>query len=686
MDLSPLLIIFAAVHSTQPTSQPVQPEKLKEIADGLGAELWNMLGPISRREEIQQAFESNGGVSVTVMDGEEMVGRMADQVGEMMQQKVDAVKRIMDLAENIALDHRQEEGLGRRLLQGQYNYYSSKRQGGEGETKECRGRGEECLCITSPNRDKGGSHWQPCYPQMVVTANEHFSGTPINLSHSSVHVPTDVFDGEEAVINAIDWSRKLEDTFKDNYQRDPGISWQYFGSSTGFLRQYPAMTWPALKDDPDMFDSRQRDWYINSATTPKEIVILLDTSGSMDLGFRLDIAKHVVYNVMATLSEDDFITVLTFANDTRPLVDWFVDALGDPELVQASKENSGEFTETVKQIKTQGIANFSIAFNAAFTLLEKYRTNKFSAESNQAIMLITDGIPSSEDDVFQEHNQPHKVVRVFTYLVGREVSHPQNANKIACDNRGFFSHVKTLSETKEKVVSYLGVMARPLILLQDSHRPHWTGVYANIQDPKSSLWLWKKHERKKQKKRTVNYQHYLEMIRSDGNFLSTGGGGDEEDNGLGHMTKKYMAQIENFLTYGQRNLDRRQIEKLKKENERKERIVQEIIDNVVEKWSIPPKKAGGGLDGPKGHQLMTSVSVPVYKKKNHKLHMGELLGVAGTDVPIAEIVKLVPPYMLGVGGYSFAVNNNGHLLYHPDLRPMFSGEILKPNYNSVDMA
>ena len=46
----------------------------------------------------------------------------------------------------------QEEGLGRRLLQGQYNYYSSKRQGGEGETKECRGRGEECLCITSPNR------------------------------------------------------------------------------------------------------------------------------------------------------------------------------------------------------------------------------------------------------------------------------------------------------------------------------------------------------------------------------------------------------------------------------------------------------------------------------------------------------------------------------------------------------
>ena len=108
----------------------------------------------------------------------------------------------------------------------------------------------------------------------------------------------------------------------------------------------------------------------------QEIVILLDISGSMDLGFRLDIAKHVVFNVMSTLSEDDFITVLTFANDTRSLVDWFVDPLGDPELVQASKENIGEFTESVKQIQTQGIANFSIAFNAAFNLMEKYRANK----------------------------------------------------------------------------------------------------------------------------------------------------------------------------------------------------------------------------------------------------------------------------------------------------------------------
>lgn len=39
---------------------------------------------------------------------------------------------------------------------------------------------------------------------------------------------------------------------------------------------------------------------------------------------------------------------------------------------------------------------------------------------------------------------------------------------------------------------------------------------------------------------------------------------------------------------------------------------------------------------------------------------------------------------MGVNGYAFIVTNNGHVLIHPDLRPVFE-DILKPAYNSVDM-
>ncbi|GFU57566.1 hypothetical protein TNCV_3637271 [Trichonephila clavipes] len=68
-----------------------------------------------------------------------------------------------------------------------------------------------------------------------------------------------------------------------------------------------------------------------------------------------------------------------------------------------------------------------------------------------------------------------------------------------------------------------------------------------------------------------------------------------------------------------------------------------------------------------------------------KMRVANILGVAGTDVPIREIIKLTPPHRLGVNGYSFVVTNNGFVLYHPDLRPLFQ-DMLKPEYNQVDMA
>ena len=44
---------------------------------------------------------------------------------------------------------------------------------------------------------------------------------------------------------------------------------------------FAAMKWLMNEHEPDLYDGRMRDWYIKAAASPKEIVILLDSSGKV---------------------------------------------------------------------------------------------------------------------------------------------------------------------------------------------------------------------------------------------------------------------------------------------------------------------------------------------------------------------------------------------------------------------
>lgn len=41
------------------------------------------------------------------------------------------------------------------------------------------------------------------------------------------------------ILNGVYMSEALNPIFVDNFERDPTLTWQYFGSSTGFFRLYP---------------------------------------------------------------------------------------------------------------------------------------------------------------------------------------------------------------------------------------------------------------------------------------------------------------------------------------------------------------------------------------------------------------------------------------------------------------
>ncbi|EDW35840.1 GL17474 [Drosophila persimilis] len=515
------------------------------------------------RKEVQESFKD---AKVVQRVGASIVDSMAKEIEMMMDLKVSAVRRIMDTAENTALSHQND------MADKMFSYYNA---------KEMLEPGDPVPPIPTPAPDMDKDIGEPLIyvqPKVVVLEpRPEFHNTPVNFSVSSVHVPVNVFDRAPDVIKAIQWSENLDQIFRDNYKNDPTLSWQFFGSSTGFMRQFPASKWK--KDVPvDLYDCRLRSWYMEAATSPKDIVILMDGSGSM-LGQRLDIAKHVVNTILDTLGTNDFVNIFTFDKE-------------------ATLGNIRELKEGIENFGPKSIANYTAALTRAFEILEEAKSTSRGAQCNQAIMIIGDGAPENNREVFELHNwrdPPYKPVRVFTYLIGKEVANWDDIRWMACENQGYYVHLSDTAEVREMVLNYIPVMARPLVLGRHDHPVIWTQVYADIEDTKLSDHLWEIKQCEEQKA------------------------------------------------------------------------------DVLEYWQV--------------HDRMLEPS-EMHRREYRRIketRIANILGVAGTDVPINEIKKLLSPFMLGVNGYAFIVTNNGYVLFHPDFRPIFQGYILKPAYNSVDM-
>nr|XP_036670112.1 voltage-dependent calcium channel subunit alpha-2/delta-3 isoform X4 [Drosophila suzukii] len=623
LGLLSVLVCLAPCVNLQP-AENINYNLVHSWADKLGMELFHLGDFITRRKEVQESFKD---AKVVSRNGASIVDSMAKEIEMMMDLKVSAVRRIMDTAENTALSHQND------MADKMFSYYSA---------KEMLEPGDPVPPIPTPAPDMDKDIGEPLIyvqPKVVVLEpRPEFHNTPVNFSVSSVHVPVNVFDRAPDVIKAIQWSENLDQIFRDNYKNDPTLSWQFFGSSTGFMRQFPASKW--RKDVPvDLYDCRLRSWYMEAATSPKDIVILMDGSGSM-LGQRLDIAKHVVNTILDTLGTNDFVNIFTFDKEVTPVVACFEDT-----LIQANLGNIRELKEGIESFKPKSIANYTAALTKAFELLEETKLSSRGAQCNQAIMIIGDGAPENNREVFELHNwrdPPYKPVRVFTYLIGKEVANWDDIRWMACENQGYYVHLSDTAEVREMVLNYIPVMARPLVLGRHDHPVIWSQVYADIEDTKLSDYLWDISQCEYQKADVLEYwQVHDRMLEPN-------------------------------------EMHRRKYRRMK------------------ETWNQP-------VDS-NVYQFMTTVSMPIYDRRENaniteevlinealwelqtrETRIANILGVAGTDVPINEIKKLLSPFTLGVNGYAFIVTNNGYVLFHPDFRPIFQGYILKPSYNSVDM-
>ena len=273
------------------------------------------------------------------------------------------------------------------------------------------------------------------------------------------------------------------------------------------------------------YDPRTRSWYTEAMTSPKDIIILLDSSGSV-LQLKRKVAAHIVNNILDTLNDNDFVNIYLFANSTRPLVPCFKDT-----LVQANEENLRLLRETLDNYKPTFQAEIETGLAKAFTLLKEMRQKKVGSECNQAIMLITEEAFFRKDqkEFFMKYNWNDSTpVRVFTYLLEKNEGDAHLLEWVACSNKGYFVNISLSQEAREKVLPYLNVMSRPL---NKAHKDNpkreefiWSYLYIDLADRRYTNWLWRKVEGNRQrsvfldhakrefhrlKKVLANYSHFL---------------------------------------------------------------------------------------------------------------------------------------------------------------------------------
>ncbi|XP_028810566.1 voltage-dependent calcium channel subunit alpha-2/delta-4 isoform X2 [Denticeps clupeoides] len=537
------IICYSWLCFTANAQMKIPVETVQDWANSFGKQLLALSTRYSGSLLLQKKYKDvEPLVKMVEVDGSDLVKDFAEEMEKMLGRKMMSVKRLAESAEDADLYHEFNSTL-------EFDYYNA-------------------LLINT--MDSNGNYVE-LGQEFPLEKNEHFNKLPVNTQMSSIQVPTNVYNKDSEILNGVYMSEALNDIFVDNFEKDPTLTWQYFGSATGFFRLYPGIQWTPDENGVVAFDARNRNWYIQAATSPKDIIIVVDISGSMK-GLRLTIAKHTINTILETLGENDFVNVIAYSDYVS-----YVEPCFKGTLVQADLDNREHFKLLVEQLQVKGEGKVKKAMKESFRVLNEAAAMGQGSLCNQAIMLITDGAMEDFQEVFEEFNWPERRVRVFTYLIGRELTFAENVKWIACNNKGYYTHISTLADVQENVMEYLHVLSRPMVINHD-HDIIWTEAYMD--------------------------------------------------------TVLFNTQAQSLL-------------------------------------------------------MMTSVAMPVFSKKEETLSHGILLGVVGTDVPLRELMRLAPRYKLGVHGYAFLNTNNGYILSHPDLRPLYKeGKKLKPkpNYNSVDLS
>jgi len=147
---------------------------------------------------------------------------------------------------------------------------------------------------------------------------------------------------------------------------------------------------------------------------PKDVVFVLDTSGSM-AGGKLEQAKKALHFCVENLNENDRFEVLRFSTEAEPAFD---------KLVDAGPANRKRATDFIKELKPLGSTAIDDALRKALAL---FPARGAGAARPATIIFLTDGKPTigttdEEQIVRNVREQNAAGTRVFCFGIGTDVN------------------------------------------------------------------------------------------------------------------------------------------------------------------------------------------------------------------------------------------------------------------------
>jgi Ca-activated chloride channel family protein len=185
---------------------------------------------------------------------------------------------------------------------------------------------------------------------------------------------------------------------------------------------------------------------------PKDVVFVLDTSGSM-AGEKIEQAKKALLFCVEALNPDDRFEILRFSTDTEPLFN---------KLVEASKPNRAQARNFIKDLKAMGGTAIDDALGKALAL-------RTAAKDRPCVIIfLTDGMPTvgvtNEDQILENLRKAGAAsTRIFCFGIGLDVN-THLLDRIADETRAFTQYVLPEEDIEIKVSSFFTKIREPALV------------------------------------------------------------------------------------------------------------------------------------------------------------------------------------------------------------------------------